>query len=160
MRCPASRPSTARVQRAKSRPLNCHSRSSVPFPQGRDGERGRDRELASVPPCSERLPSLGPLSAAPQDWLCSPDRWWGAQLVCYQPSPGASLSYSVAASLRLGPRGSLSAALAWAQPPFPPSSGQAGRWEPAIRIRGSGACSFMPLAPSQGRNMGFREGQG
>lgn len=40
----------------------------------------------------------------PGDWLCSPDRWWGAQLVRYQPPPGASLSHSAAARLRLGPR--------------------------------------------------------
>ncbi|CAI9152239.1 unnamed protein product [Rangifer tarandus platyrhynchus] len=40
----------------------------------------------------------------PRDWLCSPDRWWGAQLARYQPPPGASLSHPAAASLRLGPR--------------------------------------------------------
>lgn len=41
--------------------------------------------------------------------------------MCYQPPPGASLSHSAAASLRLGPGGSLSTALARAQPLFPPS---------------------------------------
>lgn len=75
--------------------------------------------------------------------------------MCYQPPPGASLSHSVAASLRLGPGGSLSTALARAQPPFPPSTGQAGRWEQAIRAGGSGAGSSMPPAPCQGGNMGW-----
>ena len=79
----------------------------------------------------------------------------------YQPPPGASVSHSAAASQRLGPRGSLSTALARAQPPFPPSSGRAGRWQPAIRtggLRQFGAGSSMPPAPSQGRNMGWGEG--
>lgn len=104
---------------------------------------------------SPEAPFPRPPVAAPWGWLCSPDRWWGAQLVCYQPPPGASLSHSAAASLRLGPGGSLSTALARAQPPFPPSAGQAGRWEEAIRARGSGARSSVPRAPCQGRNTGW-----
>lgn len=52
---------------------------------------------------SPRVPSPAPRAPPPRDGLCRPDRWWGAQLVRYQPPPGASLSRSAAACLRLGP---------------------------------------------------------
>lgn len=52
------------------------------FPQG-----GRGGELPARPrrPApAQRLPLPGPLGAMPpRDWLCSTDRWWGAQLVRY-----------------------------------------------------------------------------
>lgn len=57
--------------------------------------------LSSVP--AQGLPP-SPVSAAPWGRPLPPDRWWGAQLVRYQPPPGASLSRSAAACLRLGPR--------------------------------------------------------
>lgn len=75
----------------------------------------------------------------PRDWLYA-DRWWGPRWCISASTPGASLSHSAAASLRLGPRRVVPKHRPGPGPsPFPPSSGQTGRWELAIRTGGYGS---------------------
>lgn len=89
----------------KEHPLPCLSIKELrnPLPAGREGRRASPTSPDALPQ-PRGSPSQAPRAMPPRDWLCSPDRWWGAQLVRYQPPPGASLSHSAAASLRLGPR--------------------------------------------------------
>ena len=82
-----------------SSPLSANQGAPNPLPPGPGAESFP--HLPCRPARAQRLPLPAP---PPGDWLCSPDRWWGAQLVRYQPSPGASPSHSAAASLRLGPQ--------------------------------------------------------
>lgn len=86
-----------------SSPLSVNQGAQNPLPAGREGRRA-SRASPDALPQPRGFPSQAPRAMPPRDWLCSTDRWWGAQLVRYQPPPGASLSHSAAASLRLGPR--------------------------------------------------------